>query len=128
MLPGEKTLVSGAILRFDGQIATFKAHERRADGTHGPCYRCIFREPPPPGEIPSCAEAGVLGALCGAIGSIQATEVLKEILGIGEGLSGWLMLCDGLSAETRKIRVPADPGCPLCGTAPSIRDLSPHRL
>ena len=124
----KKTLVSGAILRFDGQIATFKAHERRADGTHGPCYRCIFREPPPPGEIPSCAEAGVLGALCGAIGSIQATEVLKEILGIGEGLSGWLMLCDGLSAETRKIRVPADPGCPLCGTAPSIRDLSPHRL
>lgn len=123
----KKTLVSGAILRFDGQIATFKAHERRADGTHGPCYRCIFREPPPPGEIPSCAEAGVLGALCGAIGSIQATEVLKEILGIGEGLSGWLMLCDGLSAETRKIRVPADPGCPLCGTAPSIRDLSPHR-
>lgn len=123
----KKTLVSGAILRFDGQVATFKAHEKRADGTHGPCYRCIFREPPPPGEIPSCAEAGVLGALCGAIGSIQATEVLKEILGIGEGLSGWLMLCDGLSAETRKIRVPADPGCPLCGAAPSIRDLSPHR-
>lgn len=123
----KKTLVSGAILRFDGQVATFKAHERRADGTHGPCYRCIFREPPPPGEIPSCAEAGVLGALCGAIGSIQATEVLKEILGIGEGLSGWLMLCDGLSAETRKIRVPADPGCPLCGAAPSIRDLSLHR-
>lgn len=123
----KKTLVSGAILRFDGQVATFKAHEKRADGTHGPCYRCIFREPPPPGEIPSCAEAGVLGALCGAIGSIQATEVLKEILGIGEGLSGWLMLCDGLSAETRKIRVPADPGCPLCGAAPAIRDLSLHR-
>lgn len=123
----KKTLVSGAILRFDGQVATFKAHEKRADGTHGPCYRCIFREPPPAGEIPSCAEAGVLGALCGAIGSIQATEVLKEILGIGEGLSGWLMLCDGLSAETRKIRVPADPGCPLCGAAPTIRDLSLHR-
>jgi adenylyltransferase/sulfurtransferase len=122
-----KTLVSGAILRFDGQVATFKAHARRADGSHGPCYRCIFREPPPPGEIPSCAEAGVLGALCGVIGSLQATEVLKEILGIGEGLSGWLMLCDGLSAEVRKIRVPADPGCPLCGDNPTIRDLSLHR-
>ena len=123
----KKTLVSGAILRFDGQVATFKAHERKAGGAHGPCYRCIFREPPPPGEIPSCAEAGVLGALCGVIGSLQATEVLKEILDIGEGLSGWLMLCDGLSAEMRKIRVPADPGCPLCGDAPTIRDLSLHR-
>jgi adenylyltransferase/sulfurtransferase len=122
----KKTLVSGAILRFDGQIATFKAHERTPGG-HGPCYRCIFREPPPAGEIPSCAEAGVLGALCGVIGSLQATEVLKEILGIGEGLSGWLLLCDGLSAEMRKIRVPADPGCPLCGEAPTIRDLSLHR-
>lgn len=122
-----KTLVSGAILRFDGQVATFKAHERLPGGGHGPCYRCIFREPPPPGEIPSCAEAGVLGALCGVIGSFQATEVLKEILGIGESLSGWLMLCDGLSAEVRKIRVPADPGCPLCGDAPTIRDLSLHR-
>ncbi len=123
----KKTLVSGAILRFDGQLATFKAHEVRADGSHGPCYRCIFREPPPAGEIPSCAEAGVLGALCGAIGSLQATEVLKEILGIGESMSGWLTLCDGLSAEMRKIRVPADPGCPLCGPNPSIRDLSLHR-
>ncbi|MEK7246470.1 MAG: molybdopterin-synthase adenylyltransferase MoeB [Pseudomonadota bacterium] len=122
-----KTLVSGAILRFDGQVATFKAHERRPGGGHGPCYRCIFREPPPAGEIPSCAEAGVLGALCGVIGSLQATEVLKEILGIGEGLSGWLMLCDGLSAEMRKIRVPADPGCPLCGDHPTIHDLSLHR-
>ncbi len=123
----QKTLVSGAILRFDGQVATFKAHEARADGTHGPCYRCLFRAPPPAGAIPSCAEAGVLGALCGVIGSLQATEVLKEILGIGEGLSGWLLLCDGLSAEMRKIRVPADPGCPLCGTKPSIRDLALHR-
>ena len=123
----KKTLVSGAILRFDGQVATFKAHERQPGGGHGPCYRCIFREPPPAGEIPSCAEAGVLGALCGVIGSLQATEVLKEILGIGDGLSGWLMLCDGLSAEVRKIRVPADPGCPLCGGNQTIRDLSPHR-
>jgi adenylyltransferase/sulfurtransferase len=123
----KKTLVSGAILRFDGQVATFKAHERSPGGGHGPCYRCIFREPPPPGEIPSCAEAGVLGALCGVIGSLQATEVLKEILGIGESLSGWLMLCDGLSAEMRKIRVPADPGCPLCGDASTICDLSHHR-
>lgn len=120
----KKTLVSGAILRFDGQISTFKAHEKRPDGSHGPCYRCLFRAPPPPGEIPSCAEAGVLGALCGVVGSLQAAEVLKEIIGIGEGLSGWLLLYDGLMAEMRKIRVPADPGCPLCGTRPTIHALS----
>ncbi len=121
-----KTLVSAAILRFDGQIGTFKAHHHNEDGSHGPCYRCIFREAPPPGQVPSCAEAGVLGALCGMMGSLQATEVLKEIMGIGDSLSGSLMVIDGLATEFRKIKVKADPGCPLCGTQPSITDLSVH--
>ncbi len=120
----KKTLVSAAILRFDGQIATFKA--TNADGERCPCYRCIFREAPPPGQIPTCSEAGVLGALCGMVGSLQATEVIKEVLGIGQGLAGSLIICDGLEATFRKIRVRRDPGCPLCGDQPSIRDLSIH--
>jgi len=119
-------LVSAAILRFDGQISTFKAFETDAESNHGPCYRCIFREPPPPGQIPSCAEAGVLGALCGVMGSLQATEVVKELLGIGDSLSGTLMMYEGLAAEFRRITVKADPGCPLCGTDPTITDLSIH--
>jgi adenylyltransferase/sulfurtransferase len=117
-----KPLVSAALLRFEGQISTFRAHEA---GDH-PCYRCLFREPPPEGQIPTCAEAGVLGALCGMVGSLQATEVLKELLGIGESLSGSLIVVDGLGATFRKIKVKADPGCPLCGEAPSIADLSRH--
>ena len=123
----KRPLVSAAILRFDGQIATFKAHELDEDGRHGPCYRCIFREPPPPGQIPSCAEAGVLGALCGTMGSLQATEILKELLGTGDSLSGHLMVYEGLAATFRKIKVKADPGCPLCGENPSITDLSIHQ-
>jgi adenylyltransferase/sulfurtransferase len=116
----ERPLVSGAVLRFEGQVATFKAYQRAADGSHGPCYRCLFRSPPPPGDIPSCAEAGVLGAFCGVIGSLQATEVLKELLGIGQSLSGSLLIIDGLGARFRKTKVRADPGCPLCGTRPTI--------
>lgn len=123
----KKTLVSAAILRFDGQIATFTPHAVGPDGQANPCYRCIFREPPPAGQIPSCAEAGVLGALCGLMGSLQATEVIKEILGIGEGLAGSLLIVDGLGADFRKIKVRRDVGCPLCGDAPTIRDLSIHR-
>jgi len=129
----KKPLVSGAVLRFDGQISTFKAFAPASgdkgegkEGEHGPCYRCLFREPPPPGQIPSCAEAGVLGAFCGLVGSLQATEVLKELLGIGESLSGQLMICDALSTTFRKIRIRRDPRCPLCGDAPSITDLSIH--
>ncbi len=116
----KKPLVSAAILRFDGQIATFKAY------AGGPCYRCLFREAPPPGQIPTCAEAGVLGALCGMVGSLQATEVLKELLGIGKSLAGWLILCEALDTTFRKIRLKPDPGCPLCGDAPTITDLSRH--
>lgn len=117
-----KTLVSAAILRFDGQLATFKAHA----GGDLPCYRCLYREPPPAGQIPTCAEAGVLGAWCGVMGSLQAGEVLKEILGIGESLAGWLLVCEALGTNFRKIRVRRDPGCPLCGDSPTIRDLSGH--
>lgn len=122
-----KPLVSGAILRFDGQLTTFKAFAKDPEtGAHGPCYRCLFREPPPPGQIPTCAEAGVLGAFCGMVGSLQATEVIKEILAIGKSMSGSLLICDALSTTFRKIKVPADPGCPLCGTRPTITDLSVH--
>jgi molybdopterin/thiamine biosynthesis adenylyltransferase len=119
-------LVSGAILRFDGQISTFKPHVLNEEGNAGPCYRCIFREAPPPGQIPSCAEAGVLGALCGMIGSIQATEILKELMGVGDSMSGSLLITEGLGTEFRKIKVKRDPGCPLCGDNPSIKDLSSH--
>ena len=100
-----KTLVSAALLRFDGQLSTFKAFL----GGENPCYRCIYREPPPPGLIPSCAEGGVLGALAGAMGSLQATEVVKEILSTGESLSGWLVIYDALGVNWRKVRVRPDP-------------------
>ncbi len=123
---GQKTLVSGAILQFDGQVATFKPYLLDTNGRHGPCYRCIFRSPPPEGQVPSCAEAGVLGALCGLIGSMQASEILKELIGIGESLSGFLMVCDGLGSTFRKIKVKNDPGCPLCGDQPKITSLSTH--
>jgi adenylyltransferase/sulfurtransferase len=118
-----KPLVSGAVLRFSGQVATFKAYrgDAGAEG-RGPCYRCLFRAPPPADDVPACAEAGVLGAFCGVIGSLQATEVIKEILGIGESLAGFLLVLDGLDASIRKIRVRPDPGCPLCGEAPGITD------
>ena len=115
-------LVSAALLRFEGQISTFKTYL----GGEEPCYRCIFREPPPPGLIPTCAEGGVLGAVAGAMGSIQAVEVIKELLGIGESLSGSLVLYDALTTTFRKIKVKPDPECPLCGENPTIRDLSSH--
>ena len=116
------TLVSAAILRFDGQLSTFKAYE----GEGHPCYRCIFREPPPPGLIASCAEGGILGAVAGSMGSLQSTEVLKELLGIGESLSGTLIIYDALSATFRNVRVKPDPTCPLCGENPTITDLTMH--
>ena len=105
----------GAILRFDGQ-ASFFAPE-------GPCYRCLFAEPPPPGLVPSCAEAGVVGALPGLIGSIQALEVIKRILGAGESLLGRLLLVDALRMRMREIAVRRDPACPVCGESPTIREL-----
>jgi adenylyltransferase/sulfurtransferase len=106
-----RTLVSAAVLRFEGQLSTFKPH---ADA-EGPCYRCLYPEPPPPGMVPSCSEAGVLGAVTGVMGTLQATEVLKEIMGIGESLSGWLIIWDALIAEFRKVRLRRDPACLVCG-------------
>ncbi len=113
-----KTLVSAAVLRFDGQLATFKPG--------GPCYRCLHPTPPPPGSVPTCGEAGVLGAVTGVMGSLQATEVLKELLGIGDSLAGRLLIWDALGARFRTITLPRDPACPVCGDHPSIHDLSAH--
>ena len=118
----KRTLVSAAILRFDGQLSTYKAY---LGNTH-PCYRCIFREPPPPGLIPSCSEGGILGVVAGSIGSLQSTEVIKELLDIGKSLSGTLVIYDALSATFRNVSVKPDPDCPLCGLNPEICDLSQH--
>lgn len=121
-----KTLVSGALLRFEGQLATFKTHARSAEGNRYPCYRCIFPSPPPSGLIPTCSEGGVLGSVAGTIGTMQATEVIKEILGVGESLAGSLLIMDALNATFRKVRVKPDPACDLCGAQATIRDLSLH--
>jgi adenylyltransferase/sulfurtransferase len=117
-----RTLVSAAMMRFEGQLTTFKAH---LDGDH-PCYRCLFREAPPPGLVPSCSEAGIFGAIAGVMGSLQAAEVLKELLGIGDGLSGQMVLYDALAATFTRVRLHRDPDCPLCGPQRTIRDLSLH--
>jgi molybdopterin-synthase adenylyltransferase len=118
----ERTLVSAAVLRFDGQLSTFKPHV----DADGPCYRCLHPAPPPAGLVPTCAEAGILGAVTGALGAMQAAEACKEIVGIGEGLSGRLLIWDALLARVRTIRLRRDPACPLCGPAATIRDLSAH--
>ena len=117
-----KTLVSGALLRFEGQLSVFKSHL----GDGHPCYRCLFPEPPAPGSVPSCSEAGVFGAVAGAVGVQQAVEVLKEILELGESLSGRFMMYDGLYTEWQKIKLNKNPTCTLCGEQPTIRDLSGH--
>ncbi len=120
----QNTLVSGAILRFDGQLSVFKPHERTDNNC--PCYRCLYPEAPPPDMIPTCAEAGVMGALCGTIGSLQAAEILKEITGAGESLAGSLIIFDGLRTEFRKIKMKPDPKCALCSEHATIKDLSAH--
>jgi len=109
----------GSIFRFEGQASVFCA-------PGGPCYRCLYPEPPPPGVVPSCAEGGVLGVLPGVVGSIQATEVLKLVLGLGETLVGRLLLYDALAMSFRTLKVRRDPGCPVCGTHPTIRTLRDH--
>ena len=111
-----KPLVSGAILRFEGQVTTILPGD-------GPCYRCLFEEPPPPGLVPSCQEAGVLGVLPGVIGGLQATEVLKLILGKGDVLKGELLIYNALKTTFRKVKVPKNPSCPLCGENPTITEL-----
>jgi adenylyltransferase/sulfurtransferase len=117
-----KPLVSAAVLRFEGQLSTYKAHL----GAPHPCHRCLHPEIPPDGLVPSCSEAGVLGAVTGVMGTLQATEVLKEILGIGETMSGRLLLWDALDTRFRTVKLKRDPACALCGAAATIRDLSAH--
>ena len=111
-----KPNVYGSIFRFEGQASVFWAKE-------GPCYRCLYPEPPPPGLVPSCAEGGVLGILPGAIGTIQATETVKLILGIGEPLVGRLLLYDALGMSFREMKLRKDPNCPVCGENPSVTEL-----
>jgi adenylyltransferase/sulfurtransferase len=122
----KRTLVFAAVGPFDGYVTTLKPHETGPDGQPYPTYRCIFPEPPPPGTVANCAEVGVLGAAVGVIGTLQATEVLKEIVGIREGLAGRLLLYDARSARFNEIRIAWDPANPLSGKTPTIRDLSIH--
>jgi len=111
-----KPLVSAAVLRFEGQLSVFR-RGRAPDGRKLPCYRCLYPATPPEGLVPSCAEAGVLGPVTGVLGTLQATEVLKEILGIGESLAGRLLIWDALAMRFRVVRLLPDPDCPLCGAA-----------
>lgn len=111
-----KPLVDGSIFMFEGQATVF-------DAKRGPCYRCLFPTPPPPGEVPSCQEAGVLGVLPGIIGSIQAIETVKLILGKGEPLVGRLLLFDALAMEFREMQIDKNPECPVCGEHPTITGL-----
>jgi molybdopterin/thiamine biosynthesis adenylyltransferase len=116
-----RTLVSAAVLRFEGQLSTFKPHVAGQ-----PCYRCLYPEAPPDGLVPTCGEAGVLGAVTGVMGTLQATEVLKEILGIGESMAGRLLIWDALAARFRSVRLRPDPTCPACGPNATLTDLSRH--
>jgi sulfur-carrier protein adenylyltransferase/sulfurtransferase len=113
----KKANVYGSIFRFEGQASVFAPH------LGGPCYRCLYPEPPPPGMVPSCAEGGVLGVLPGIIGCIQATEILKLILGKGANLIGRLLLFNALEMRFRELKLRRDPQCPLCGDQPSIKEL-----
>jgi adenylyltransferase/sulfurtransferase len=121
-----KPLVFAAVGQFDGYLSTFKPYAKGPDGEPYPTYRCVFPEPPPPGTVASCAEVGVLGAAVGVVGVLQATEVLKEILGIGESLAGRLLLYNALAAHFTEIRLAWDPANPLSGREASIHDLSIH--
>jgi molybdopterin-synthase adenylyltransferase len=121
-----RTLVSAAVLRFEGQLYVFKPHTNGPDGARLPCYRCLYPEPPPEGMVPTCSEAGVLGAVTGVMGTLQATEVLKEILGVGDTLAGRMLIWDALATRFRTVRLRRDPDCPACGDHPTLADLSAH--
>lgn len=114
----KKPYVWGSIYRFDGQASVFWAE-------YGPCYRCLYPEPPPPGMVPSCAEGGVLGVLCATIGSIQTTEAIKVITGVGESMIGSLLIYDALEASFRKLKIRKDPKCPICSENPTQTELLP---
>jgi adenylyltransferase/sulfurtransferase len=122
----KKPLVTAALGTFDGTLTTIRAHERAADGKPNPSYRCLFPEPPPPGSVPACAEAGVLGALAGVIGSMMALEIIREIVGFGEGLLGRLLMVDARAMRFETLRYEWDPANPLSGERPTIHDLSAH--
>ena len=109
----KKPLIGAALSPFEGQLSTFKPYL----GPPHPCYRCLFREPPPPDSVPRCETAGILGAIAGVMGTLQATEVLKEIVGVGESLSGALLVYDALRTDFHRIKLPRDPDCPTCGTS-----------
>lgn len=120
-------LITAAVGPFDGQLTTFRAFETDQDGSPRPNYRCLFPEPPPDGTVPPCSEAGILGAVAGVMGCLQAVEVVKELLGIGEGLVGRLLLFDALQARFSTVSYDWDPENPLNGRNPQFRDLSHHR-
>ena len=111
-----KTLIHGSIYRFEGQVTVFKPGD-------GPCYRCLYPEPPPPGMVPNCQEGGVLGVLAGVIGNLQVVEVLKLVLGIGKPLVGKLLIYDALNTEFRNLRLRKDTNCPICSEKPTIKEL-----
>jgi molybdopterin/thiamine biosynthesis adenylyltransferase len=121
-----KPLVTAALGPFDGTLTTIRAHERGADGKPNPTYRCLFPEPPPPGTVPACAEAGILGALAGIVGAMMALEVVREIVGFGDNLVGRLVMLDARAMRFETLRYAWDPANPLTGEHPTIRDLSGH--
>ncbi len=122
----KKPLVTAALGAFDATLTTIRAHERAADGKPNPTYRCLFPEPPPPGTVPACAEAGILGALAGVVGSMMALEVIREIVGFGENLVGRLVMFDARAMRFETLRYGWDPENPLSGEHPTIKDLSVH--
>jgi molybdopterin-synthase adenylyltransferase len=122
----KKPLVTAALGTFDATLTTIRAHERGPDGKPNPTYRCLFPEPPPPGTVPACAEAGVLGALAGVIGSMMALEIIREIVGFGESLVRRLLMIDARGMRFETLRYQWDPANPLSGEHPTIHDLSAH--
>ena len=121
-----KPLITAALGQFDGSLTTIRAHEHGADGEFNPTYRCLFPEPPPPGTVPACAEAGVMGALAGMLGSMMALEAIREIVGFGESLVGRLVMVDARAMRFETLRYARDPANPLNGDTPVITDLSGH--
>src|SRR6202158_41941 len=122
-----KPLITAALGVFDGSLTTIRAHERNAEGQFNPTYRSLFPAPPPPGTVPACAEAGVMGALAGVLGSMMALEAIREIVGFGEGLVGRLVMVDARSMRFETLRYAWDPSNPLSGEHPTIEDLAVHR-
>ncbi|PAY10433.1 adenylyltransferase [Bradyrhizobium sp. UFLA03-84] len=123
----KRPLITAALGQFDGSLTTIRAHEKNAEGVFNPTYRCLFPEAPPPGTVPACAEAGVMGALAGLMGSMMALEAIREIVGFGEGLVGRLLMVDARAMRFETLRYARDPQNPLNGDAPDITDLSGHR-